>query len=287
MEKKDLDFILLSQIRNHIHRSEETIKSRRPTQKKRMNYRLDYFHENQKICRDTFMFMHAVFKDRLTALISHYIVNGVTERVHGGKGKQPKHALTPTDMESVVCFITNYAEQHAVLLPGRIPGYKRDDLKLLPSSISKAQIHRLYSASCATEGLRVISENTFYRLWKQYVPYILPMKPMSDLCLTCQQNSNLIVKAANRTILEKTDALKKAEEHLFHATTERSFYNVKIQECRDVLAEHAISDLQRPGNSVPDLSSDFEVFTLFTLFLLLLFCKFNTLLGPVLKFPGR
>ena len=37
----------------------------------------------------------------------------------------------------MVKFLQNYAEENALLLPGRIPGYKRDDIKLLPSSRSK------------------------------------------------------------------------------------------------------------------------------------------------------
>ena len=34
-------------------------------------------------------------------------------------------------------FLKSYTEENAILLPGRIPGYKRDDIKLLPSSCSK------------------------------------------------------------------------------------------------------------------------------------------------------
>ena len=41
----------------------------------------------------------------------------------------------------IVQFITNFPEQHGILLPGRICGYKRDDLKLLPSSITKQVNH--------------------------------------------------------------------------------------------------------------------------------------------------
>ena len=37
----------------------------------------------------------------------------------------------------VVKFLQNFAEEHAILLPGRIPGYKRDDLQLLLSNTTK------------------------------------------------------------------------------------------------------------------------------------------------------
>ena len=36
-----------------------------------------------------------------------------------------------------ITFISNYAEKHAILLPGQIPGYKQDNIPLLLSSTIK------------------------------------------------------------------------------------------------------------------------------------------------------
>ena len=47
---------------------------------------------------------------------------------------QPKHALSFKKILGILQFIQNYAEQHAILLPGHIPQFKRDDVKVLPSS---------------------------------------------------------------------------------------------------------------------------------------------------------
>ena len=41
------------------------------------------------------------------------------------------------DINKIVKFLQQFAEQHAILLPGRVPNHKRDDVKLLPSSNSK------------------------------------------------------------------------------------------------------------------------------------------------------
>jgi len=46
-------------------------------------------------------------------------------------------------IQDIVKFISNFAEEQAILLPGRIPGYKRDDMKLLPSSTTKKVIQRI------------------------------------------------------------------------------------------------------------------------------------------------
>ena len=61
----------------------------------------------------------------------------MTPRVHGNTKCLPHNAMPFDVINAAVKFLQNYAEQHAILLPGRIPGYKRDDMKLLPSSSSK------------------------------------------------------------------------------------------------------------------------------------------------------
>ena len=54
-------------------------------------------------------------------------------------------------------FISHYAEDHAVSLPGRVAGFKRDDILLLPSSVSKNEVHQLYvESSNATSKLKEI-----------------------------------------------------------------------------------------------------------------------------------
>ena len=39
------------------------------------------------------------------------------------------NALSFEEVRSIVLFVQSYADIHAILLPGRIPGYKRDDLQ--------------------------------------------------------------------------------------------------------------------------------------------------------------
>ena len=65
------------------------------------------------------------------------------------------------------------------------------------------------------------------------------MKPMSDLCARCQQNSNAILRAANVPDYEKTAAtIKAAEEHLRIVQLERSFYKTTCDTCRKNLDNH-------------------------------------------------
>ena len=61
----------------------------------------------------------------------------MVERVHKNTKRLHHHAISFDDATHIVKYLQNYAEQNAVLLPGHIPGYKRDDMKLLPCSESK------------------------------------------------------------------------------------------------------------------------------------------------------
>ena len=75
-------------------------------------------------------------KDRFLSLKASYSASGLTTRVHGNTKHAPKNALKFEEIKNLLSFINYYAEKHAILLPGRIPGYK-DNLQLLPSSTTK------------------------------------------------------------------------------------------------------------------------------------------------------
>ena len=76
-------------------------------------------------------------KERYEALKKHYLACGLTTRQHGNKKRRPHNALSFAEVKRLIKFILNYAEDNAILLPGRIPGYKWDDLQLLPSNTTK------------------------------------------------------------------------------------------------------------------------------------------------------
>ena len=62
-----------------------------------------------------------------------------------------------------------------------------------------------YQAACETAGIRAAAYNTFCRLWRELLPHIRVMKPMTDLCPTCQQNSTAIMRSANLPEEEKSE----------------------------------------------------------------------------------
>ncbi|ELT92117.1 hypothetical protein CAPTEDRAFT_199988 [Capitella teleta] len=70
-----------------------------------------------------------------------------------GKNKSGgrKNTLSYEDIRKIVAFFINYAEENALHLPGRMPGYRKDDITLLPSSHSKVSV----GVCCLPEGILI------------------------------------------------------------------------------------------------------------------------------------
>ncbi len=142
-----------------------------------------YCHHGKTICHTTFRFLHCIGKTRLENLMLHIQNHGISPRLHGNLKRLPHNALSFVCVENVIRFLVNYAATNAILLPGRIPGYRSTDIKLLPSSVSKSGIWKLYNDSAESDGVKSVGYSTFNKLWKSLVPSI-------TICLTCAGPAN-------------------------------------------------------------------------------------------------
>ena len=201
LTRVELDMALLGQLSAFTFSSEQTMRSttyRHPSNSRQHSYStFTLTHRGRKVCRKTFLFLHGISEKRLKNLKANFLKSGLSPRVHGNTRHLPANTTPFADTQQVVHFIQTYAEAHAILLPGRIPGYKRSDLKLLPSSTTKRQVWLLYSASLDSTHHRV-AYSTFNIMWQKFVPHIMVTKPMSDLCWVCQKNSVAIMRASNQ-----------------------------------------------------------------------------------------
>ena len=139
-ERETVDLVILSQLCSSLQCGDMTQNTMRWVNTWRKKVISQYVHQGKNICHELFKFIHGVEKGRLGNLIKHYCLHGMIPRQHGNKNRLPKHTLSFQEMEKVTSFVTNYAEEHGILLPGRILGYKRDDLKLLPSSCTETSV---------------------------------------------------------------------------------------------------------------------------------------------------
>ena len=87
------------------------------------------------VCINTFYFLRTMNHKRLECIKVTWMVSGLGPR---NRVQHLPYNRTPlSDIQQFVQFVLRYAEENAILLPGRIPGYKCDDVQLLPSSTTK------------------------------------------------------------------------------------------------------------------------------------------------------
>ena len=176
-------------------------------------------------CNSAFLFIHAIGSRRLKNLVSHYDENGLSVRLHGNARKRPHNQTEREEVEKIKAFIEQFANNHAMPLPGRLPTHKDYRVILLPSDMSKSAVYRFYVRACESEQVSSVSRRTFENIWKELCPYIVAMKPATDLCHTCQQNANLLMKSANVPEQLKSQRLHEAQTHLDIARVQRQQYN--------------------------------------------------------------
>ena len=70
---------------------------------------------------------------QLSRLKEHYDKYGIFLRTHGNTKRLPSNTLPQLVTENVHNFLANYVEENAIVLPGRIPGFKSDEVKVLQS----------------------------------------------------------------------------------------------------------------------------------------------------------
>ena len=196
LSSAELDFVILGAIQSSINCSDVSVSGR--SEKSRKQLRMTFFYHGKRICRTTFLFLHCISKNKFCTLLKHYKENGLSLRIHGNK-KRPSSWTVPSQaVEQVVKFILNVAEEQVLILPGRVPGFKRTDVRLLPSALTKHRLWMNYTGICTSQGQQSVGYSKFCNLWTQLCPFILIMCSATDLCWTCQKNNNSEVGESTR-----------------------------------------------------------------------------------------
>lgn len=135
LTRNELDLTLMGSMMSTLLMDDVAWSRHKPT--KRCRFCQQYMHHGHTICKTTFMFLYGIGKKRLQNVKDAYHQNGLEVRVHKNSRSLPHNYLSFDVIHNFKQFLINYAEENAILLPGRVPGYKKDDIKLLPSSRSK------------------------------------------------------------------------------------------------------------------------------------------------------
>ena len=139
LTRSELDMVVMGQLMAGMNDDSSTNPhSRNREDRQRASYTLH--HQGKQVCEKMFRFLHSIGDTRYKNLKKSLCTKGLATPSHGNLKLSPAHALSLSSTEFVVRFVLNYTEQNALLLPGRVPGYSRSDIKLLPSSVSKRAI---------------------------------------------------------------------------------------------------------------------------------------------------
>ena len=209
----ELDLVILANIQALFTTMEVT------GEKRKWSPTCSFSYQSRTICREMFLNLYGIGYYRFRSLKEHYEASGLSLRVRGNRKRLPHNAIPQAVTEDVKNFLTNYVKENAVLLPGRIPGFKNDDIKLLLSSDTKMSLWCEFKK--AETGKQAVCYTKFIDLWQQFHPNVVVAKPMSDLCLTCQQNTSKLLWSANLPDSEKSECVQVQQEHLNHVQTER------------------------------------------------------------------
>ena len=116
--RRDLDMVMLGQLAaSEIGGGVERVRS-------------NFHFEGKRVCKAMFVVVHGLGGKRFKNIKKHFSQNGISPRWHGNLGRVPRHAVTLGNARHAVTFLLEYTEVHAILLPGRVPGYKRTDLQV-------------------------------------------------------------------------------------------------------------------------------------------------------------
>ena len=232
----ELDMAVMGQLMAAMNDDTTTNTMSRHRAKDRQRVTCSFRHEGKQICEKMFRFLHTIGETRYKNLKKSFQSHGLATRSHGNLKRSPAHALSLSATEFVARFLLNYA---ALLLPGRVPGYSRSDINLLPSSVSMCGIWKVYQkAGRRDDSMRAVGYSTFTGLWRSLLPSVILMKPMTDLCWQCQKGSTVIQRSANLSEEEKSAAVLSAQEHLRIVQVERSFYSASCEECSRSVKAH-------------------------------------------------
>ena len=107
-------------------------------------------------------FLNRISEYRRTSLLKWYTANGLMpkEKRSGRRGNNTRATLSRTSSRQ--WYVSQYAEHQALLLPGRVPGFKRYDVKLLPSAEMKAKVYDVYATTVKDSGM--IIKSTYMHL---------------------------------------------------------------------------------------------------------------------------
>lgn len=198
----------------------------------RQRVRGHFYFQGKPVCKDFYLFLYGVSDKVYRHLKTFLMSEGIVPKPHQNMVTMPRiRAHSVKIRQCAAKFIENFAIQNAVVLPGRVPGFKNPDLLLLPSEHTKNSIHAKYMLCVDPEMM--IPYSTFTELWRELLPNICIQRPRSDLCAVCKFDTIALSKLRSLNEEKRRALLDQNLQHLNLVDQERLFYKNAIQQAKD------------------------------------------------------
>jgi len=215
--------------------------------KRSRSSRCTYQFQSVSICKEMFIHLYGIGYNRLCRLKGHYERYGIHPRTHGNTKTLPSNTLPQSITENVHHFLTNYIEENAFVLPGRMPGFKWEDVQVLSLSETKTSVWHVYTATCKASGEQAVNHGKFVDLWHQFCSESCCGRTHDRSMLDMSTEHHQLVRAANLPEHEKADCIKGQQEHLDCAQVEREFYR---RTCSDAATTFSQTDVETNLNKM-------------------------------------
>jgi len=213
-----------------VHNQPETIQKGHKSHA-RIESRSTYMFRGVEVCRKFFAVVFGCGEKRLKNVKKRFLLDGVSPKQHGNV-HQKSHSANFDKRLAARNFIQNFAENNALVMPGRLPNYKNPNLKLLPSSMTKKYVFSLYVSAAKQSDEAPLSWCLFRQVWADFCQNVVIQLPRSDLCAICQQNQMTVAKMRNLPEDTKLQLIKNCQDHLVLVQNERKHYSTVIEMCK-------------------------------------------------------
>lgn len=167
--------------------------------KKRQRMRHVFRFHGQVVCKGTFLLCYDIGRTSLQNIIKHIEEQGLTPRRHGNKGKTKPHSLKYEDVQRVVRFICNHADEKGLPQPAAPRGTDNIPPIYLSAETTKKSLHDEYMTASAqvTPPVRTVKLSAFKTIWLTCLPHIKIASPKDDVCATCEKIRKMIIDAVD------------------------------------------------------------------------------------------
>ena len=108
-----------------------------------------------------FLNPYGISKSRFQRLLDYDENNAISVQIHSNNKSLPHNALTVAIDQDVKNFLRNFVDENAALLPGRIPGFKNEDIQLLSSNETKVLVWKCFTRACEESKKQAVCYTKF------------------------------------------------------------------------------------------------------------------------------